>query len=433
MLFARPLPRLALAFAFVAAACQPTADTTTTAAGPGITRGEPADVGMSAERLASISPAMQELIDDGQTGGIMTLVARGGTIVHWEANGWRALDEDPLEPTDIFRIYSMTKPITSTAIMMLVEEGRLGLEQPVADVIPAFADVQVYDDGETRPPARRITIRDLLRHTSGLTYGVFGNTPVDQMYVRDLFNTLGRQSGKNLEETVAALAALPTLADPGTLWNYSMSTDVLGRVVEVVSGMSLDAFFRTRIFDPLNMDDTAFHVDAAKLDRLAGIYTARDGMLTATESPVDGPFTSAPSWYSGGGGLTSSAMDYLRFTQMLLNDGELDGVRLLQPETVTDMRSNHLPEELIPISVGDPVPNHGFGLGFAVSVGGSDEGTYWWAGVANTWFWIDPVEDLIAFVWTQYDGFNEVQINPLMRQLVYGAIVESNRTPASTN
>ncbi len=401
--------------------------------GPGITQGQPADVGMSAEALEGITPTMQEIIDDGRTGGIMTLVARGGTIVHWDAHGWRNLGEDPLEPNDIFRIYSMTKPITSTAVMMLVEEGRLGLEQPLADVIPAFADVQVYDDGQTRAPSRPITIRDLLRHTSGLTYGVFGNTPVDQMYVRDLFNTLGRQSGKDLEETVAALAALPTLADPGTLWNYSMSTDVLGRVVEVVSGMSLDAFFRTRIFDPLGMHDTAFHVDASKLDRLAGIYTVRDGTLTATESAADGPFTTAPSWYSGGGGLTSSAMDYLRFAQMLLNEGELDGVRLLQPETVRDMRSNHLPEELIPINVGGPVPNHGFGLGFAVSVGGADEGTYWWAGVANTFFWIDPVEEIIAFAWTQYDGFGEVPIDPPLRSIVYGALTESNRAAASTN
>ena len=361
---------------------------------------------------------MQELIDAGRTAGVMTMVARRGTIVHWEANGWRVLDEQPMERDDVFRIYSMTKPVTSVAVMMLVEEGKVELDQPLSDHIPTFGDVQVYDDGELRPPSRPITIRDLLRHTSGLTYGVFGNSPVDQMYMQTL-KGLGRDSGEDLEATIELLATLPLLADPGTRWNYSLSTDVLGRVVEVASGMSLAEFFRTRIFEPLDMDDTGFHVEARNLDRFTAVYARSDGALAMEDSPVDGPFTREPSWYSGGGGLTSTAMDYLRFSQMLLNEGALDGERLLRPETVRDMRSNHLDSDMPPISLGAPSHEYGFGLGFAVATAGGQPDHYWWAGVANTWFWIDPVEELIAFAWTQYSPFGGVPVDPTLRGIVY--------------
>jgi CubicO group peptidase (beta-lactamase class C family) len=375
---------------------------------------------------------MQELIDGGRTGGIMTLVARRGTIVHWEAQGWRVLDEDPLDRNDVFRIYSMSKPITSTAVMMLVEDGAIQLDQPLSDFISKFADVQVYDEGGLSPPTRAVTIRDLLRHTSGLTYGVFGNTPVDQMYVRDM-NALGRESGRTLAETIDVLAGLPLLADPGALWNYSMSTDVLGRVVEVASGMSLAEFFQTRIFEPLGMDDTSFHVEPRNLDRFTAVYGPGEDGLRMIDSPVDGPFTRAPSWYSGGGGLTSSAQDYLRFTQMLLNEGELDGVRLLRPGTIRDMRSSHIADELMPIRLGAPITNHGFGLGFAVAVAGDTPETYWWAGVASTWFWIDPVEEIVAFAWTQYQPLGGVQIDPILRRIVYSSITESVRAPVAAN
>jgi CubicO group peptidase (beta-lactamase class C family) len=387
-----------------------------------ISEATPASVGFSTEGLAAIGPAMQALIDEGRTGGVMTLVARDGQIVHWDATGWRVVDEDPLERDDIFRIYSMTKPITSTAAMMLVEEGAIALDQPLSDFIPAFGDIQVYDDGELRAPSRPIAIRDLMRHTSGLTYGIFGNHPVDIMYRQDL-NALGRDTGMNLEATVNAIAEMPLLADPGTLWNYSMSTDVLGRVVEIASGVSLADFFRTRIFEPLGMDDSAFHVSAENLDRFTAVYGGRGAALEMTESPVDGPFTRAPSWFSGGGGLTSSAMDYLRFTQMLLNEGELDGVRILRPETVRDMRRNQLPVEMGTMAPGG---SEGFGLGFAVVVEGDREGVFYWSGVANTWFWIDPVENIIAFAWTQ-SAYGDPPLNPLMRGLVYDALEESNR------
>lgn len=417
---------IAPALLFAAAACAAPMDDTALAA-QDITQGVPEDVGFSSEGLAAIGPAMQELVDARRTGGVMTMVVRRGTIVHWEANGWRVLDEDPMERDDVFRIYSMTKPVTSVAIMMLVEEGKVELDQPLSAHIPDFADVQVYDDGELRDPARAITIRDLLRHTSGLTYGIFGNTPVDQMY--QAVNALERETGRDLEETVELIANLPLLADPGTLWNYSVSTDVLGRVVEVVSGMSLADFFRVRIFEPLGMDDTGFHVEPRNLDRFAATYARRDGSLVQVDDHVSGTFTREPSWYSGGGGLTSTAMDYLRFAQMLLNEGELDGKRLLRTETVRDMRLNHLPEEMPPISLGAPSHEYGFGLGFAVATAGDQPEHYWWLGVHNTWFWIDPVEEIVAFAWTQYSPLMGVPIDPMLRGIVYESLTESVRAP----
>ena len=417
---------IAPALLFAAAACAAPMDDTALAA-QDITLGTPEDVGFSSEGLAAIGPAMQELVDARRTGGVMTMVARRGTIVHWEANGWRVLDEDPMERNDVFRIYSMTKPVTSVAIMMLVEEGKVELDQPLSAHIPDFAEVQVYDDGELRDPARAITIRDLLRHTSGLTYGIFGNTPVDQMY--QTVNVLERETGRDLEETVELIANLPLLADPGTLWNYSVSTDVLGRVVEVASGMSLADFFRVRIFEPLGMDDTGFHVEPRNLDRFAATYARRDGSLVQVDDHVSGTFTREPSWYSGGGGLTSTAMDYLRFAQMLLNEGELDGKRLLRTETVRDMRSNHLPEDMPPISLGAPSHEYGFGLGFAVATAGDQPEHYWWLGIQNTWFWIDPVEEIVAFAWTQYSPLMGVPIDPMLRGIVYESLTESVRAP----
>jgi len=393
---------------------------------PALSIGEPADVGMSAEELARIEPAMQEMIDEGRTAGIVTLVARQGTIVHWEATGWRILDEDPLQRNDVFRIYSMTKPVTSVAVMILVEDGLLDLDEPLEGILPEFRDVQVYDGGELRPPRRSITIRDLLRHTSGLTYGLFGNSAVDRMYVQRL-RALEMDAGPDLKETIETVASLPLLDDPGARWNYSVSTDVLGRVVEVASGMTLAEFFDTRIFEPLGMHDTAFHVAEEDLPRFTAVYTpTRAGLLVS--DPPDGPFSRPPSWYSGGGGLTSTPLDYLRFTQMLLNEGTLAGVRVLRPASVRAMRTNQLDPALTPIRLGTtPVPNTGFGLGFAVTVEGSDEGRYWWSGIANTWFWIDPVEEIIGFAWTQNAAYGSTPIDAILRDIVADAVVESNR------
>lgn len=410
----------------VAAACTAPDAGALDARRPAITMGSPESVGMSAEVLAGIDPAMEAVIEEGQTGGIVTLVARDGVIVHWKANGWRVLGEDPLERDDVFRIYSMTKPVTSVAAMMLVEEGLLGLDQPLEEILPVFADVQVHDDGALREPERSITIRDLLRHTSGLTYGMFGNSPVDRMYV-DALQALDMDTGRTLEETVDIVAGLPLLADPGTRWNYSMSTDVLGRVVEVASGSSLDEFFRSRIFEPLGMDETAFHVADEDHHRFLDVYTRQGGRLVAVDAADDSPFTEAPSWYSGGGGLTSTPSDYLRFAQMLANEGELGGVRILRPETVQAMTTNQLDEALLPMRLGGPIPSHGWGLGFAVGMEGPFEDIYWWAGIANTHFWIDPVEDIVAFAWTQYLPLGGVSLDATLRRIVYESLTESRR------
>ena len=394
--------------------------------GPGtatqdLTTAAPEQVGLSSEVLARIEPAMQQFVDADRTAGIMTLVARRGEIVHWDAHGWRVEDEDSLEVNDIFRIYSMTKPVTSVAAMILVEEGRLSLDDPLSGFIPSFADVQVYDDGTLRPPARPILVRDLLSHTSGLTYGVFGNTPVDSLYRRSL-NALDMGGEADLEERVEVIASLPLIDDPGARWNYSMSTDVLGRVVEVVSGQSLDAFFRERIFEPLGMHDTGFHVAADRTDRFTQVYfRTRDG-LVAPPSPAGDRFTRPPSWYSGGGGLTSTAADYLRFCQMLLGGGEAHGARILRPETVELMTRNHLPDQMIPVL---GLTGQGFGLGFAVSVG-ENAGTYWWSGVASTYFWIDPEEEIIAFAWTQLQPYGMAPVDRLLRPIVYEAILDGN-------
>lgn len=373
------------------------------------------DVGMSSQVLDQIGPAVEEFVNEGGTGGVLTLVSRRGELVHFEAHGVQT-EGDPLQVDDIFRIYSMTKPITSVAAMMLVEEGLLSLDDPVASYIPAFADVQVWDDGELREPARPMTVQHLLTHTSGLTYGIFGDTPVDQMYVREL-DGVSMRSGRTLAETAEVIASLPLLDDPGDQWIYSVSTDVLGRVVEVASGMSLDQFFQTRIFAPLGMTETGFSVPEGDRHRLVDMYGPGASGPTSALTASDG---SPPDWFSGGGGLYSTAADYLRFATMLLNGGELDGVRLLTAETVDDMRRNHLPESMLPI--GGAWPDAGFGLGFAVSMG-ENPGNYFWLGAADTYFWIDPDDEMIVFAWTQHMPTFGAPVDQIVAPIVYEAIL----------
>lgn len=386
-----------------------------------LTTASPEEVGLSSEVLARIGPTMQDFIDQGRTAGIMTLVARRGEIVHWEARGWRIRGEDPLEPNDIFRIYSMTKPVTSVAVMMLVEDGLISLDDKVGGIIPAFEDVKVYQDMGPRRPDRPIRIRHLLTHTSGLSYGVFGTSRVDSMY-NAMFDKQSGDPEPDLREWADSLASLPLVDDPGDRWNYSLSTDLLGHVIEVVSGRTLDRFFRERIFDPLGMHDTGFHVPEETRDRFTALYRSTGKDLELDDSPVDGSYTRPPTWLSGGGGLVSTADDYLRFCRMLLDGGELDGVRLLKPETVRQMTRSQLDGDLVPIL---GLPGMGFGLGFAVPAGRED-GTYWWAGAANTYFWIDPAEDIVALAWTQLEPFGAATIDRLLRPLVYEAIIDGN-------
>lgn len=390
-----------------------------------IPQGNPAEMGFSAERLAKIQPAMQALVDSGKFAGVLTLIARKGKIVHFETAGLRDKESNkPMTEDTLFRIYSMTKPITSVAIMMLYEEGKLKLDDPVSKFIPEFADTKVYTSGGTENPVlmpleRAITIADLLSHTSGLTYGIFGQTSVDTLYrIANLysFNSNAKYAQK--------VAQLPLRFQPGTRWLYSVATDILGGVVEVASGMSLGAFFSQRIFVPLEMVDTSFYVPEEKRDRLATVYGKNEEGKFEARSLRSNTRRNARA--SGGGGLVSTARDYLRFSQMLLNGGELYGTRILKPETIQLMASNHLPETARYRH--RQRKSDGFGYGFSVIVDEAEtawedrNGTYYWSGIAKTHFWIDPQNEMISMVWTQLRGSGN--ITRPFQPLVYKALVE---------
>ena len=386
---------------------------------------DPATVGMSAERLSRISETLSPYVENDKLSGLMTMVYRRGEVVHFETHGDRDRQTNaPMNRETLFRIYSMTKPITTVAALMLYEEGHFQLDDPVAEYLPAFEDVQVYDTtaaGEpTRvEPRRPMTIRDLMTHTSGLTYGVFGNTPVDSMYTE-----VGiLDNDRTLAAAVDTLGTLPLMHQPGDTWHYSVSTDVLGRLVEVVSGQTLDTFFQTRIFEPLGMDDTMFEVPADEMDRFATNYAVgEDGSLVAQDRKASSAFAAPVQFLSGGGGLVSTMDDYLRFARMLLNEGAIDGTRLLSPKTVALMTQNHLD--------GTHEPGWGFGLGVQVCTDLTDaqtlgsEGMYGWSGAANTFFFIDPKEELIGMAWTQLFPHGRYPIGPTFRVGVYQAIVE---------
>ena len=421
------LRRLAVSGALVAGVACGSADAPEPMLSSGLPAGDPTDVGMVDEGLARIRPAMQAYVDDRRVAGVMTMVARQGRVVHWDAVGLRDLaTSDPLEPDDLFRVYSMTKPVTSVAAMILVEQGKVSLDDPVSKFIPEFADVTVLTDADERvEPSCPITVEHLMTHTSGLTYGFFGDSPVDRLY---------RESGAftqatSLDDLAMRVAGLPLLASPGERWNYSMSTDVLGRVVEVVSGQPFDVFLRTRIFEPLEMEDTGFWVSVEKQSRFSAHYTRQDNELRLVDSPTEGQYAQPPTWLSGGGGLVSTASDYIRFAQMLLNEGELDHARILAPETVQLMRTNRLSDALVPVTLGNYLsPGYGFGLSFAVLVDeeASPEpdrnGVFRWAGAANTFFWIDPESELVGMVWTQLNPFGAYEIEREFQTLVYDSL-----------
>jgi CubicO group peptidase (beta-lactamase class C family) len=366
---------------------------------------------------------MQRYVDEGLTGGIVTMVARRGLLVHWEAVGFRNIErQERLEPDDIVRICSMTKPITSVAVMMLVEDGEISLEDPVSRYLPALGNLQVYSDDGPVPITSPVTVEHLLKHTSGFTYGFFGETPVDSMYRRvDIFSD-------DLENLVEELAGLPLMGQPGSLWHYGVSTDVLGRVIEVASGLPLDDFLNQRVFTPLGMDDTDFFVPPEKTARFTTVYaTGADGSLDETESSICGSYDARPELLSGGGGLVSTPSDYLRFAQMLLNGGRFDDRQLLSEETVDLMRTNGLPEDLIPIAGGE-MPGYGFGLGFGVLTDADatpvpdNAGVYMWGGYAATYFWIDPVEELIGIVMSQLAPNTQPELQRDFQTLVYEAL-----------
>lgn len=404
-------------------ACQ---DTNTTQAGlPSTT---PEKVGLSSERLQRIGPVMQRYVQENKLAGLLTMIARNGQVVHFETYGMMDREAGkPMQRDAIFRIYSMTKPITSVAVMMLYEEGRFQLDDPVSKYIPEFKDLKVYAGGtsgnmQVTPSEHDITIRHLLTHTSGLTYGFFSNTPVDSLYLKaEVLSNEG-----TLQDMIDKLSHIPLLYQPGSTWHYSVSLDVLGYFVEVLSGMPFDQFLVQRIFQPLGMKDTGFYVPKDKVHRLGANYGPdENGGITVIDKPTTSAFAEPTRFLSGGGGLISTASDYIRFAQMLLNGGELEGTRLLGRKTVEFMMTNHIPEELV-VS-----PGVGFGLGFAVytdvvksGILGS-EGVSFWSGAANTFFWIDPQEDLITMVWTQFMPHGYYPFAFEFQVLVYQAIVGS--------
>ena len=375
----------------------------------------PEDVGFSTERLARLTRITQEHVEAGRLPGAVILIARQGKIAYFESFGYRDRDRGlAMTPDALFRIYSMTKPITSVAAMMLQEEGHFQIYDPVSRYLPELAKREVGAERADAP--RDITIQDLLRHTSGFTYGNRGETPVHRMY-RDA--KIGSRDDTNAE-MVAKLAKLPLLYAPGTRFEYGVSTDVLGRVVEVVSGKPLGQFFEERIFQPLRMSDTGFHVTSDKLGRVAQPWQ-RPGA-----EPMTPRFDVAvkPRYESGGGGLVGPAEDYLRFSLMLLNGGEWNGARLLGKKTVAFMTADHL--GAIPVAT----PGLGFGLGFQVrrdagiaGIAGS-VGEYGWAGNAGTLFWVDPAEHLIALYMIQVGDAERVALRNQFRSLVEQAIVK---------
>ena len=415
----------------------------------------PEVAGMSKGAFDRIENHLRErYIEAGRFPGTQLLVYRRGHLVHNSSLGFADLERKvPVKDDTIYRIYSMTKPITSIAFMMLVEEGRVALDEPVHKYIPEWKNLGVFQAGVwpvflTRQPSRPMQIVDLLRHTSGLTYGFQQRGNVDAAY-RELKIGEVEKAG-TLQSMIADLGKIPLEFSPGEAWNYSVSTDVIGYLIGLISGKPFEEFLQERIFDPLEMNDTGFFVAPEKADRLAACYSAspqgamtfhaadRMGGLTLQDDPVTSSFLAPPSFISGGGGLCSTSADYLTFCRALLNGGELDGIRLIGPKTLDLMTSNHLPGgKTLPElsrSLFSEAAYHGigFGLGFSVTldpaqtlIAGS-RGEYAWGGAATTSFWIDPAEEMIAIFMTQVLPSTATPIRRELRTMIYSAIADSN-------
>ena len=404
----------------------------------------PEAVGMSSERLRRIDELIgQRYIDTGRLPCAAVQVSRSGKLVHSGLLGWADVERGKrVRENTLYRIYSMTKPMTSVVFMMLVEEGKVALYDRVDSVIPAWKDLAVVSGGSrgaftTTPCGRPMQMVDLLRHTSGLTYGFQERTAVDAAY-RDLgIGTFGVEPS-SLENTIEQLAGLPLEFSPGEAWNYSVATDVLGYVIQEIEGKPFEEVMKSRLIDPLGMVDTDFFVPSHKADRFAACYEHRPGGKPALQDdPLSSRYLKPPVFVSGGGGLVSTAADYLRFCSMLLNQGELGGRRYLSPKTLALMTANHLPggKDLSEISVSlfSEADNAGigFGLGFAVAMepakalSPSTRGEYFWGGAASTAFWIDPREELIVVFMTQLLPSSAYPIRRELRTLVYAAMTES--------
>jgi CubicO group peptidase (beta-lactamase class C family) len=413
------------------------ASLTNPASGQVLPSAKPEQVGFSSERLQRLDAAMQQKVDEKEFAGIVTILARHGKVVEFKTYGKKDLASGaPMEKDTIFRIYSMSKPVTGAAMMMLYEEGKWQPDDPISKYIPEFANLKVFAgvDNSGAPiledPVHPPTMLQLMTHTAGFTYG-FGNTLVDKMYHdQQVLHSV------NLQEMIDKLAKLPLLYQPGTRWVYSISVDIQGYLVEKLSGKSLPDFMRERIFEPLGMKDTGFYVPKEKMDRLATLYRVSDKNEWTPASPendLSPDLSKPPTLPSGGGGLLSTAPDYLRFAQMLLNGGQLDGVRLLAPPTVKLMTSNHLPDKLMTgeFGIGLQHIRSGMGFGFDVAVFSdpaqavdiAGKGTFLWDGAAGTWFWIDPADDVTLVGMVQRMGGHGPNMQTFSRAMVFQALV----------
>jgi len=396
----------------------------------------PEHTGLSAQRLHKIDGWMDRLVDDGRLAGLSVLVSRRGRLAYERHTGLADIARGlPMGADSILRIYSMTKPLTSVAMMMLYEDGLFQLDDPVSGVLPCLKEMRVYA-GEGREPVpvgREITYRDLLTHTAGLTYGFMNATPIDAMY-RDRgvdFQT----SDATLAEVVQRASALPLLAQPGSAWNYSIATDVLGHLVAVLSGQSFERFLHDRVIAPLGMIDTAFQVPPDKLGRFAANYArGDDGRVALLDDPATSRFARPRAIASGGGGLVGTGRDYMRFCRMMLNRGTLDGERLLGRKTIELMTANHLGGDMASMGQARFSESNyegiGFGLGFSVMLDPAraqilgSPGEYAWGGAASTAFWIDPAEDMAVIMMTQLTPSSTYPIRRELRVLTYQAIVD---------
>ncbi len=408
------------------------------AAGGDLPEARPAQVGVSPERLQRFDDLMARLVEEGELHGAVTIAARYGRVFHHKAVGMRdQAANKPMTRDTLFRIYSMTKPIIGVAMMILYEEGKWKLDDPIHKHIPEFRDLEVYagEDENGNPvlekPDHAPTMRELMTHTAGFTYGVFGDSPVDKRYQeKDVLDP-----ASTLQDMIDKLAEIPLLYQPGSRWVYSVAVDIQGYLVEKLSGRSLPAFLEERIFKPLDMRDTGFYVPKKKLDRFSALYSwdseERELRPTRGDKFGAGDYMTQPSLPSGGAGLVSTARDYLRFSQMLLNGGKLGDTRILAPVTVNLLRADHLPGDM------NVFPGTGFGLDFAVTTDPvragtlTGRGTYYWGGAAGTWFWIDPEYDMVLVGMIQRMGAgapgSPLDIRHLTVTALYQALVEPER------
>ncbi|MFD9430215.1 serine hydrolase domain-containing protein [Streptomyces sp. NPDC060002] len=401
---------------------------------------DPSEVGLDAKALDRLDQHVAHFVDEGRLPGFLVAVSRGGRVAHVTAHGHRDIAAGlPVEADTLYRIYSMTKPVTSVAALILVEEGLLRLDDPVADHLPAFAEQRVYTGGSgadltTRPVGQPLLVKHLMTHTAGLTFAFYHCHPVDALY-REAGLESAVLPGSDLAGTVEAYARLPLQFEPGTQWNYSVATNVLGRIIEVVSGRPLDEFIAERILRPLGMPDAGFQVTDEQAGRLAELYGDADS--GGIERILGLPLFGRPRFLSGSGGMVATAYDIHRFSELLRRRGELDGVRLLKPETVDLMTRNHLPGGADLRSLGsrpahDEPGNDGVGFGLGVSVvidpsrtqAPSGLGTYGWSGVATTTFWVDPSRDLTVQFLTQLRPKRSLKLYPELKRLVHEAVTD---------